>query len=125
MEFLAGYAGAAGYKQALEVVRAVFDLAVEDGLIPHSPVAKVPWRKREKPIRLTPTLTAFQAILESVRTKQWSDTREESADLIEFLGLAEVAAGPPGPFYFSGTASACDEFFFIRRLRPSNSRMMA
>ena len=87
-EFLSRYRGVAGYNQALETLRAMFALAEADGMIARSLVAGIKQRKREKPIRLTPTLAEFRAIVASIREQRFADTAEESADFIEFLGLA-------------------------------------
>lgn len=53
-----------------------------------SPVELTEWRKRKAPIRPTPSVEEFRAIVGSIRSQPWSDTREESADFVEFLGLA-------------------------------------
>jgi site-specific recombinase XerD len=87
-EFLSRYHGVAGYNQALETIRAMFAMAEADGMIARSPLAGMKQRRREKPIRLTPSLEEFRAIVASIREQQFADTREESADFIEFLGLA-------------------------------------
>jgi integrase len=87
-EFLSRYRGVAGHNQALETIRAMFGMAEGDGMIPRSPITGMKQRKREKPIRLTPSLEEFRAIVESIRSQRYADTAEESADFIEFLGLA-------------------------------------
>ncbi|HEY5706076.1 MAG TPA: tyrosine-type recombinase/integrase [Terrimicrobiaceae bacterium] len=87
-EFLSRYQGVAGYNQALETIRAMFDLAEADGMIARSPVSGMKQRRREKPIRLAPTSAEFRAIVESIRAQKFADTADESADFIEFLGLA-------------------------------------
>ena len=66
----------------------MFAMAEADGMIARSPLAGMKQRRREKPIRLTPSLEEFRAIVASIREQQFADTREESADFIEFLGLA-------------------------------------
>ena len=40
------------------------------------------------PVRKTPTFDEFKAIVASIREQKYSDTAEESADLVEFLGLS-------------------------------------
>ena len=44
----------------------------------------------ENPIRLTPTWDQFQKIIASIRSQKFSDTGDDSADLVEFMGLAGV-----------------------------------
>jgi integrase len=87
-EFLSRYHGIAGGNQALETLRAMFAMAEADGMIARSPVFGMKQRRREKPIRLTPSLEEFRAIVASIRAQRYADTAEESADFIEFLGLA-------------------------------------
>lgn len=88
VEFLTRYPGIASYNQALETLRAMFALAENDGMISKSPAAGLKQRKRETPIRLTPTTEQFVAIVAEIRNQPFSDTAEESADFLEFLGLA-------------------------------------
>src|SRR5262249_56759470 len=50
--------------------------------------AKLKPIKLERPIRNTPSFDEFKAIVTSIRQQQFSDTAKESADFVEFLGLA-------------------------------------
>lgn len=75
-------------QQALETLRAMFSVAVLDGMIPRSPTEGIKQRKRETPIRPTPTVEQFNLIVDHIRNQPYSDTAEESADFLEFLGLA-------------------------------------
>lgn len=68
-EFLSRYHGVAVYNQALETIRAMFALAEGDGMIARSPVTGMKQRRREKPIRLTPTLADFRTIVASIRNR--------------------------------------------------------
>lgn len=87
-EFLVAYSGASNYNQARAVVRTIFQMAVDDGVIVSSPAEKTDWRKSEKPIRDTPTRAEFRNIVQHIRSQPFSDTRDEAADLVEFMGLA-------------------------------------
>jgi integrase len=80
--------GAASYTLHLLEIRAVFKLAVDDKLIASNPADGIDKRKQAKPIRQTPTLAEFQAVVDNIRKQPFSDTRDESADLVEFYGLA-------------------------------------
>jgi len=80
--------GSGSRNKHLRVVRAMFKLAVDDRILAHSPVDGVKEEKTEKPIRQTPSLAEFQAIVDSIRSQPFADTREESSDFVEFLGLA-------------------------------------
>ena len=72
----------------LACIKAIFDMALGDSIITHSPAAKIKKSKLDKPIRKTPNFDEFKAIVASIREQQFSDTAEESADFVEFLGLA-------------------------------------
>jgi integrase len=79
---------APSYNLHLQTVRAVFRLGVEDRLLATSPVEGIRQQKLKRPIRLTPSMEQFRAVVESIRTQPFSDTAEESADFVEFLGLS-------------------------------------
>ena len=82
-------AGVEQYNHALTLIREVFQYAVDDGMIDDSPVDGIKYRKREDDItRLIPSWEEFQAIVGSIRRQRFADTAKESADLIEFMGLA-------------------------------------
>ena len=89
--------GAEYYNLALSVIRSALDMAVADRIIIESPAKGLKYRKRKRPIRLTPTFEQFQQIVADVRAQRFNADREESGDFVEFLGLAglgqaEVAA---------------------------------
>ena len=91
MKFLAQYnhLTATSWNAVLTVTRDVFNHAVEDGVIAHSPAASITYRPRkDKNKRLIPSYAEFAAIVAHVRTQKYADTAKESADLIEFMGLA-------------------------------------
>jgi len=98
--FLSRYSGIAGYNQALETLRAMFSVAVLDGMIPRSPTDGIKQRKRETPIRPTPTVEQFNLIVDHIRNQPYSDTAEESADFLEFLGLAGLGQAEGSAFTF-------------------------
>ena len=75
-----------------ERLKAVFDWGVPD-FLEKNPMAEVNFRRqirreviREKPN--TPTIEQFQLIVKCIRNQKFSDTAEDSADLVEYLGLA-------------------------------------
>jgi integrase len=64
-------------------------MAVRDGIISRSPAAHLRRAKLAKPIRATPSFEEFKAIVESIRSQKFNGhDAEESADFVEFLGLA-------------------------------------
>ena len=75
-------------QHAAEIKR-IFATAVRDGIILRSPAGHLRRSKLPKPIRATPSFEEFQAIVESIRSQKFNGhDAEESADFVEFLGLA-------------------------------------
>jgi integrase len=72
----------------IRCAKAVFAMAVRDGLIATSPAAHLKSSKLPSPIRLTPTFEQFQNIIASCRAQVYNADAEDSADFLEFLGLA-------------------------------------
>jgi integrase len=70
-------------------VKEIFQMAVRDAIIPRSPAAHLRRSKPPKPIRATPSFDEFKAIVESIRSQKFNGhDAQESADFVEFLGLA-------------------------------------
>lgn len=80
------------YNRYAGVLKQAFALAVNDRIIASSPFERVrtKWKRPETPLRRVPTLEQFQAIVASVRNQACSTHAKESADFLEFLGLAGV-----------------------------------
>jgi integrase len=76
------------YNSALTVIRDALDLAVRDRIIVESPAKDLKYRRRDKPIRLTPTFDQFKAIIADVRSQSRNQEAEQSGDFLEFIGLA-------------------------------------
>jgi integrase len=73
----------------ITVMREVFQSAVELRCISQSPMLAIKYKKIpdiEK--RLTPSLVEFAAIVDHIRSRKFSDTAQDTADLVEFMGLA-------------------------------------
>jgi len=89
--WLAGFDfGASAYNAHYWTVRAMFAQAVADRIIAENPAEGIDNAKRERPRRLTPSWGQFREIVASVRNQRWSEHGEDSADLIEFMGLCGV-----------------------------------
>jgi integrase len=73
-----------------------FDYAVRNRYIFASPAAHLKYSKREKPIRLTPTFEQFKAIIAEVRAQVFNADAQDSADFLEFLGLAGLGQAEAG-----------------------------
>ena len=80
------------YNRYTGFLNALLDIGVRDGIIAESPFANVrtKWKKPQEPVRLVPTVEQFRAIVESVRSQRLTDHASQSADFIQFLGLAGV-----------------------------------
>jgi len=80
----------ASYNRVAGVLKQLFELAVRDRIIAESPFERVatPWKKPQTPVRNIPTVAQFGAIVNSVRSQKNNSHAEESADFIEFMGLA-------------------------------------
>lgn len=76
------------YNSALALVRDALAQAVRDRVIMESPAAHLRYQKRKTPIRLTPTFEQFQAIVADVRSQPFNADAQDSADFLEFMGLA-------------------------------------
>jgi integrase len=74
----------------------LFNSAVRDRIVTVSPAAHLRSAKREKPIRLTPTFEQFRAIIADVRGQVFNADAQDSADFLEFLGLAGVGQAEAG-----------------------------
>ena len=76
------------WNSALSLIRDAFAKAVDDHVIMENPAARLTYRKRKKPIRLTPSYEQFKAIVADVRAQSFNRDADDSGDFIEFLGLA-------------------------------------
>jgi integrase len=78
---------AAYWNLALSVLRDALAMAVRDRVLIESPAAHLTYRKRKKPIRLTPTWKQFRAIIADVRSQRFNADAQDSADLLEACGV--------------------------------------
>jgi integrase len=88
--------GSASRNLHISCIKEVFALAVRDRIIPVSPALHLHSAKREKPIRLTPTFEQFKAIIADVRAQVFNANAQDSADFLEFLGLAGLGQAEAG-----------------------------
>jgi integrase len=80
---------ASTYNQWLTLIRDALQLAVDDRVIADSPARNLKWRNPPKNVfRPTPTPEQFRAIVADVRKQPFNRDADDSADFIEFLGLA-------------------------------------
>jgi len=83
-----GDKSASYYNSALTVIRDALDMAVKDKVVLESPAKDLKYRRRDKPIRLTPTFEQFKQIVADVRSQTRNQESEQSGDFLEFIGLA-------------------------------------
>jgi integrase len=78
------------YNRYAGCLKQMFDIALNDRIIALSPFAsvKTPWKRPQVPRRLIPTESQFRAIVDSIRSQQFTDHANDSANFVEFLGLA-------------------------------------
>jgi integrase len=88
--------GSASRNLHISCVKELFNSAVRDRIISASPAAHLRSAKREKPIRLTPTFEQFKAIIADVRAQVFNADAQDSADFLEFLGLAGLGQAEAG-----------------------------
>ena len=70
-------------------INEIFEMAVRHGIIVRSPASHLRRVKPPKPIRATSSFEEFKAIVESIRAQKFNGhNAQESADFVEFLGLA-------------------------------------
>src|SRR5213076_1310671 len=74
----------------------IFALAMRERIIAVSPATHLRYAKREKPIRPTPTYQEFKAIVADVRAQPFNADAQDSADFLEFLGLAGLGQAEAG-----------------------------
>jgi integrase len=86
----AGKLSASHFNTFVTTLRDLFNLAVRDRYIADSPCAELKYRKREQPIRLTPSFEEFQAIVADIRQQPFNADAKDSANFVEFIGLAGV-----------------------------------
>jgi integrase len=81
--------GSASRNLFISCIKEIFALALRDRIIAASPAAHLRYAKRQKRIRATPSFGEFKAIVENIRSQKYNGhDAQESADFVEFLGLA-------------------------------------
>ena len=88
--------GSASRNLFISCIKEMFGLAVRDRIIAVSPASHLRYAKRERPIRPTPTYEEFKAIITEVRAQPLNADAQDSADFLEFLGLAGLGQAEAG-----------------------------
>lgn len=82
--------GYASHNLYVQFIKSLFTTAVDDRLLLDSPVARLQGRKVVKPVRITPSFEEFLKIVADVRVQAFNADAEDSANFLEFMGLAGV-----------------------------------
>jgi integrase len=80
----------ATFNEYARFLRQLFNLALKLRAIAVSPAADLHGIRVESPIRATPTWEQFHQIVEDIRNLKLNRDAEDTADLVEFMGLAGV-----------------------------------
>jgi integrase len=80
--------GPVSRNQHVACAKKIFEMAVRDNVISRSPVAHLRSSKLDQPIRKTPSFDQFKTIIKEIRNQPYNASAEESADFVEFIGLA-------------------------------------
>lgn len=88
--------GYSSHNHYVQCLWSLFDLAVADRLIHESPAASIKGKKILKPVRITPTFEDFQRIIADVRGQRFNADCVDSANFLEFMGLAGVGQAEIG-----------------------------
>ena len=106
--------GSASRNLHISCVKELFESALRDRIITASPAAHLRSVKREKPIRLTPTFEQFKAIIADVRSQVLNADASDSADFLEFLGLAGLGQAEAGSFRVADVNFAAGQIITYR-----------
>jgi integrase len=119
MRFMAQYnhLAPASWNAILTVARDVFAYAVDDEVIFRSPVIgkDLTYRKRPDCKKLTPSYAEYEAIVANVRSQKLADTAKESADLLEFMGLAGLGQAECADLTWADINFSAGKIAVIRR----------
>jgi hypothetical protein len=97
--FLETYPGQSRHRQALNVLREMFNIAIDDGAITDNPTAKLKQRRKVRTQKLIPTAEQAAKIIETVRERRGGEQTKESGDFVEAIrlfGLGQAEIAPMG-----------------------------
>jgi integrase len=115
LAWLAAYKfGPPSYNLYLDCVRAIFQLAANDRLIAASPAGDLKGRKRERPIRKTPSYEEFRALIADIRAQIFNADAKDSADFLEFMGLAGLGQAEMAPLVWGDVSWKTGEIIAFR-----------
>ena len=77
----------------MALIGRALDLAVRDKIIVENPVAHLKYRRRVKPIWLTPSFEQFQSLVADIRSQPFDADAQDSGDFLEAMGLLGLGQG--------------------------------
>jgi integrase len=107
--------GSASRNLFISCIKEIFELAMRDRIIANSPAAHLRSMKREKPIRPTPSYEQFKAIIADVRAQPFNADAQDSADFLEFLGLAGLGQAEAGSLIVADIEFDAGRFITFRQ----------
>ena len=110
-----GRLSASAYNSALALVKSALELAVRDRIIAENPVRHLKYRRRETPVRLTPTFEQFGAIIADVRAQPLNAIAQDSGDYLELMGLLGLGQAELSALRRSDVDLAVSRIFVKRR----------
>jgi integrase len=110
-----GSLSASAYNSALALVRSALDLAVRDRIILENPVGHLKYRRRQTPVRLTPTYEEFKAIIFDVRAQPLNADARDSGDFLEVMALLGLGQAELSALRRSDVDLAASRIFVKRR----------
>lgn len=109
------------YNRYTLFIKQLFELAVRDKMIPESPYSLLRkcWKRPQKPIRIVPTDEQFKAIVANIRAQSLNPESAESADFIEFLGLAGLGQAEASQLTWGKVEWDCDDGRLVIRRKKT------
>jgi hypothetical protein len=74
--------GYSSYNHYVQVIHALFKIAVVDKVLVESPAKDLKGKKVVEPVRVTPSFEEFKIIIADVRRQKWNAEAQESADYL-------------------------------------------
>ena len=113
------------YNRYCGILKELFEIAVADKIIIESPFegVKTRWKKPQTPERHAPTLEQFQSIVADIRAQKFNAVAEDSADFVEFEGLAGLGQAEAASLKWGDIDWAQNQMHIVRRKTQERFQM--
>jgi integrase len=100
------------YNAYASLLKRLFEIAVNDRIIAQSPfdLVRTNWKRPQDVIRRSPTAEQFVAIVSSIRSQRFTDHAKDSADFVEFMGLAGLGQAEASSITWGDVDCAANQF---------------